>query len=134
MVLLLILGLLLLGCTQQGGTNGTTGGTTGTQGGTGGAQGGTGTPGTTPSGGDVSTVQISDFAFQPAELSVKQGTSVTWVNEDSVTHIVKMDSVFESPGLGKGQSYTHMFTEAPGDYPYSCAIHPSMQGKITVTK
>ena len=136
MILLLVLGLLLLGCAQQGGTAGTTDATTGTQGGTGGTQNGAGTPGTTLSGGgvEVSTVRISGFAFQPAELSVKQGDSVTWVNDDSAPHTIKMEGVFESSTLAKGQSYTHKFTEAPGDYPYSCAIHPSMHGKITVTK
>ncbi|MDD5171758.1 MAG: cupredoxin domain-containing protein [Candidatus ainarchaeum sp.] len=123
-ILLLALGLLLLGCTQQGGTGGYGTGT----------QGGTGTPSGTPSGtGATSTVHISGYAFQPADLTVKQGTTVTWVNDDSVPHHLKMNGVFESSTLSNGQSYTHTFTEAPGSYPYSCTIHPSMQGTVTVT-
>lgn len=80
------------------------------------------------------TVSIKDFAFNPVEITVKQGQKVTWVNEDSVSHTVKAGDLFESPMLQKGDSYQHTFTEEPGEYPYTCGIHPSMHGMIVIVE
>ena len=80
----------------------------------------------------TNTVTIKNFAFDPATLTVSVGTNVTWINEDSVNHIVKSDTdVFESASLSSGQSFTHTFTTI-GTYNYTCSIHPSMHGKIIV--
>jgi len=130
MIILLILSVLLIGCYQQG-SNPATGDNNATAGG--GAQTGGGSSGSGgASGAGSTTVRISGFAFDPAELTVKQGDTVVWVNEDSVPHTIKMGSAFESSQMGKGDSAEHTFTETPGEYPYSCAIHPSMHGKIIV--
>ena len=42
-------------------------------------------PTTTPSTSKV-TVTMIDFAFQPAALTIKPGTTVTWVNNGAVAH------------------------------------------------
>src|SRR5947209_2226700 len=34
----------------------------------------------------TSSVMINNFAFSPAHITVKQGTTVTWTNKDSVAH------------------------------------------------
>jgi len=114
---LLLLGMLILGCTQPTGNGGNneTGNTT---------------KPTDANG--VAVVKIQGFAFSPAETSVKQGGTVVWVNEDSVPHTVTGGTVFSSPTLAKGENYSHTFTEPPGEYDYSCSIHPSMHGKIIV--
>ena len=79
------------------------------------------------------TVIIQNFAFSPNSLTVKAGTNVTWINQDSTTHTVTSDDgAFQSSGnLNKGDNYTFTFTKA-GTYPYHCSMHPSMTGKIIV--
>ena len=78
------------------------------------------------------TVMIQNFTFTPNTLTVKAGTNVTWINQDSAVHDVTSDSgSFTSPDLNKGDKYTHNFTK-PGEYSYYCDEHPSMTGKVIV--
>jgi plastocyanin len=79
------------------------------------------------------TVTIKGFAFNPSSLTVKVGTKVTFVNEDSVTHTATSsgNAPIDSGDLTKGQSYTVTFTK-PGTYSYICTIHQYMKGSIVV--
>jgi amicyanin len=81
------------------------------------------------------TVTIKDFAFSPDTLNVKVGTTVTFVQEDSVPHNATGSGpagFIKSPTLTKGQTYTVTFTKA-GTYPYICTIHPYMHGTVVVS-
>ena len=79
-----------------------------------------------------STVTIQNFTYSPNTLTVKAGTNVTWINQDSAVHDVTSDSgAFSSPDLNKGDKYTYNFTKT-GEYAYHCDEHPSMTGKIIV--
>ena len=80
------------------------------------------------------SIDISNFAFNPASLSLKVGDSVTWTNKDSASHTVTSDSGSElgSNALSNGQSYSHTFN-TPGTYSYHCTIHPMMTGTISVS-
>lgn len=80
----------------------------------------------------TASVSIKNFAFNPASLTVKVGTTVTWVNNDSTPHQIK-SGTFNSNIMSNGQTFQFTFSSA-GEYNYSCAIHPSMQGKIVVTQ
>jgi plastocyanin len=87
----------------------------------------------TPSGeAAASAVAIKDFAFAPADLTVKTGTTVTWTNQDGATHTVTFDSGPTSDNLGNGATYQQTFGTA-GTFPYHCRIHSSMKGTVTVT-
>jgi plastocyanin len=79
------------------------------------------------------TVTIKNFAFQPSVLTVKKGTTITWVNEDSVAHTVTSDDgKFPSSGnLDKADTYQFQFN-TPGSYGYHCSPHPFMKGTINV--
>ena len=78
-------------------------------------------------------VTIKNFAFNPGNLTVAKGTTVTWKNDDSATHRIKSgDGSFDSKDLKNGDSFDHTFDTA-GSFDYICGIHPSMKGKITVT-
>ena len=78
------------------------------------------------------------FEFAPRLLDVPAGTSVTWLNHDSVVHSVTHGTaeapgeLFDSGLFDQDQSYTFAFDE-PGEYAYFCARHSFMQGTITVT-
>ena len=79
------------------------------------------------------SASIIDFGFQPASLSVKAGTTVTWKNTGAVAHTVTAnDSSFDSGHVAPGASFQHTFTTA-GTYAYHCAIHPAMTATVVVT-
>lgn len=84
---------------------------------------------------NANKVNISNFAFSPATLTVKKGTTVTWTNNDSVTHTVTSNSDHgpSSGNLSPGQTYNFTFTDE-GTFNYSCTIHPEMHGAVTVTE
>jgi amicyanin len=77
-------------------------------------------------------VDIVDFAFSPAALTITVGDSVTWTNLDFVVHTAtSTGGAFDSGDLEQGESYTLTFTE-PGTYDYLCTPHPTMTGRIVV--
>ena len=81
----------------------------------------------------ANTVTIQNMAFNPSTLNVQVGTTVTWINKDSVTHDVVSDTgLFTSGNLTNGMSYNYTFNQT-GSFPYHCAIHPSMTGTIVVS-
>ncbi len=78
------------------------------------------------------TVEIADFAFAPATLTITVGDTVTWTNQDAVAHTATSTAgVFDSGDLEQGESYSATFT-APGTYDYLCTPHPSMTGRVVV--
>lgn len=93
------------------------------------------TPTVTPTTAPTSSgnaVSIASFAFGPASLTVNVGTTVTWTNNDSVTHTVTANAgAFDSGPLTPGQSFHFTFHTA-GTYAYHCSIHPTMKATIIV--
>jgi amicyanin len=79
------------------------------------------------------TIKIANFTFDPPTLTVKAGTTVTWVNADDIPHLVtQKDGKFHSSALDTNDKFSQTFSTA-GTVEYYCAIHPKMTGKIVVT-
>jgi len=77
-------------------------------------------------------VEIEDFAFTPAEITITTGTTVKFSNKDNVAHSVKADDgSWGSASLAKGEEFFFTFT-TPGTYTYHCEPHTSMTGTIIV--
>jgi plastocyanin len=78
------------------------------------------------------SVSIIDFEYQPADLTIKTGDTVTWINNGTADegHNV-VGGELESPTLHTGESYSHTFQTA-GTIDYVCTIHPDMKGAILV--
>lgn len=76
------------------------------------------------------SVNIQDFAFSPATVTIKTGDAVKWTNSDSAPHTISA-SGFGSQNLNTGDSYSRTFAAA-GTYDYICGIHPSMKGTVIV--
>jgi plastocyanin len=76
-------------------------------------------------------VTIDNFTFQPMQLTVKVGTTVTWKNHDDIPHTVVSAGKFRSKTLDTDDSFSFTFTAA-GDYKYFCSLHPHMTGMIKV--
>ena len=84
----------------------------------------------------TSTVDLPpSYKFEPAAITAKPGTTVTWKNDDHFTHSVQfLDGGL--PGapmvMDPGASTTFTF-DHPGVYHYQCHLHPqNMQGTVTV--
>src|SRR6266853_994533 len=85
----------------------------------------------------IITDSSGSFAFNPASLTIKVGTTVTWKNTTAVPHTVTSD---DSKSFDSGtanpiaaQSGTFSFTfKTPGTFAYHCAIHHFMKAKIIV--
>ncbi len=81
-------------------------------------------------------VIIKNHSFNPPEVEIKTGETVSWKNEDLTPHTVVSDpegQAFKSNLIIWKGTFSHLL-ESPGEYPYHCSIHPNMHGKVTVQK
>ena len=82
-------------------------------------------------------VYMVNTTYNPNNLTVAAGTTVTWTNQDPFQHAVVYssgpDSVFTNT-IPVGGTFQHIFT-SPGTYSYYCAIHgtPTTGMHATVT-
>jgi plastocyanin len=80
------------------------------------------------------TIMITGNVFTPANMTVKAGSTVRWVNGDDHPHNIEFSNKAFSTStylLGAGQSASQLFNR-PGIYDYDCKIHSYMHGTITV--
>jgi len=78
------------------------------------------------------TVSMDHSTFIPSEITVAPGTTVTWVNVETMPHtVVDLNKAFRSKTLVKDGTFSFTFT-TPGDFDYLCSIHPNMKGKVIV--
>ena len=79
----------------------------------------------------------TDSCYTPSKIIIKQGDSVTWVNEDTAFHSVtsgyydEPSNLFDSGHLDPEGSFTFIF-ENIGTYDYFCTLHPWMKGQVIV--
>ena len=77
-------------------------------------------------------IEINNFAFTPATITIPVGTKVTWTNKDEITHnVVSADKTIRSQALDTDDKFTFTFTQA-GTFSYVCSIHPRMKGTVVV--
>jgi plastocyanin len=94
-------------------------------------------------------INLSSLMFHPSTTTVKVGTTITWRNDEPITHTVtsgRFEGVDKTTGLrssqdpdgtfnaklsGKGKTFSFTFTK-PGTYTYYCDIHQGMNATITV--
>lgn len=87
--------------------------------------------------GSMLQIEIRDDQYEPLEMTVVVGTTVTWTNRDLYPHTVtagkpgKPSGTFDSGNIQGDQTYSFTF-DSPGEYEYYCKIHPRMRGKIIV--
>ncbi len=77
------------------------------------------------------TVVIEGMRFQPAELAVKRGDRVVWVNRDVVPHTATAGRAFDSPPIAPGASWTTTL-KRHGRHDYRCSLHPMMKASLVV--
>lgn len=78
---------------------------------------------------------LTNWHFDPAEVTVPAGSTVVWVNTGKEEHTVtsdpgspeKFDSGYKKPGA----SWQRVFSR-PGRFSYYCEPHPWMKGTVVV--
>ena len=77
-------------------------------------------------------VTIENFAFDPADLTVSVGDTITWSNKDSAAHTATADGgSFDTGTIAAGSSKSVTFSTA-GTFAYHCKIHASMTARVVV--
>jgi plastocyanin len=72
-------------------------------------------------------------SYSPIIIQIITGTTVTWINNDSVIHTVTdIGGTFDSDLIQPDSSWKHTFYNE-GKYTYFCTIHPWMKGIVIVT-
>lgn len=121
LMILPLAALLACGGGSDSTSPGTTGGTTG------------GTGGTTAVA--TNAVDMKNLAFGPEAIKVASGATVTWTNQDGVTHNVTFDggAVAPSGPVAAGAATALTMPTAAGTYTYKCTIHgAAMSGSVQV--
>lgn len=80
------------------------------------------------------TVNMDNYAYVPAQLTVSAGTTVVWLNHDDEDHTVTSvgnPAPLDSPKIVKDKSFEFTFAD-PGTYNYHCTIHDGMDGVVIV--
>ena len=89
----------------------------------------------------IAIVRITKAGFEPATLSVKQGTKIVWDNSDSSLHQVASNPYPKDTGLpglksailNNAQSYSYT-ANAVGTFGYHDQLTPTINGTLVVQK
>jgi plastocyanin len=74
------------------------------------------------------TVSISNYQFEPKELTIEPGTVVVWKNNAGRHTVTADDKGFESPTLAAGEEFRRTF-EREGRFRYYCSLHGATGGR-----
>src|SRR5689334_4771053 len=95
----------------------------------------------------AASVNTALLAFDPKEVRIKAGQTVSWVGGDNITHVLVEgtydvgpdglrtketgDKAFSLRLTKKGQQVSHTYDKA-GTFTYFCSIHKGMNGTVVV--
>jgi plastocyanin len=83
----------------------------------------------------VVSVEIREFKFEPATVTVHEGDTVEWKNNDIVPHTATAEGAknpaFDSGTIHKGAAWRFV-ARKKGTYNYICRLHPNMKGQLIV--
>ena len=84
----------------------------------------------------ITTIHLSNNTFVPAVLAVLPGTHITWMNDDSVVHVVKATGdhagMFTSGQIVHGATAGFDFPQYLGTYEFTDPSYPGMNGTIII--
>ena len=90
-------------------------------------------------GGGGAQVGMQNIQFDPKDITVKPGETITFTNDEAVPHDVHKTSgpgddfsSGDTGGMQEGDTF-ELKLDQPGKYDYVCKVHaPGMAGSITV--
>ena len=82
---------------------------------------------------EIQTASDGSWTFEPAQVEIPAGTTVTWINKTDTAHTITGDVLaFEDSGpLALDDSFSQVFND-PGIFTYHCSPHPFMIGTVVV--
>lgn len=83
---------------------------------------------------DIVDIEIRQFQFIPAEITVSPGTTIRWTNKEKRQyHNVWFEELGEEEPdyLFPEDRYQRTFNDT-GSFPYRCGPHPKMRGIVHV--
>src|ERR1051326_4360748 len=85
-------------------------------------------------GGGQASVNIVDFAFDPAAVTINVNDSVVWTWVGPTIHTTTSTTGLWDSGImsSTAPQFTHTFSSS-GSFPYICTLHPFMTASVTVT-
>jgi plastocyanin len=88
-----------------------------------------------PAGAADHNVSITKSGFSPASLTIPNGDSVTWKNNDTTNHQIVSDnnSFTTTRVLSPGQTATRIFPNA-GTFAYHDGVNQALKGTVVVTQ
>lgn len=91
-----------------------------------------------PPGTDKPGCQETQECYDPSQVTIHVGGSVTWINNDTTPHtvtsglpLVGRDELFDSSLIMPETTFSYSFFEM-GEYDYFCMMHPWKQGIVVV--
>ncbi len=76
-----------------------------------------------PGGPTIHRVLLQQFAFSPQEITIVEGDSIVWINQDGAPHNIAFDDGRSvSDNFFQGQTFERTF-DAPGTYEVFCSLH-----------
>jgi plastocyanin len=88
------------------------------------------TTGVVPVRAETVTVTIEKMMFSPAEISVRPGDTIEWINKDILAHTATVKEDWEVV-IPPGKSGRVVLKEATS-VDYYCRFHPNMKGRISM--
>lgn len=87
----------------------------------------------------VATIMLQDSGFSPEEITVADGTTVTWINQGTKQHELNFHTdAIKKPLISPGESWSRTFYVPDGHESWhfgcDCEKHYWEHGKVTVTK
>lgn len=78
------------------------------------------------------TIEIGQFKFSPASLSVRTGDHITWINRDIVPHTATADDGSWDTGEIGTNASSEIVISADFGQSYYCRFHPSMKANVSI--
>ncbi len=76
-------------------------------------------------------VTIENMEFSPAQIDVKVGDRIEWVNKDILAHTATVNGGWDV--MIPPKKSASLVVGAAKSVDYYCRFHPNMKGRITVT-
>jgi plastocyanin len=76
-------------------------------------------------------VVIEAMRFEPAQLNVKPGDVVEWVNKDAFPHTATAPGKFDTGEIAPGARKSLRIV-GKGQLDYICALHPTMKAQLNL--
>jgi plastocyanin len=83
----------------------------------------------------LTTIHMQNNAFIPPELIALPGSGITWINDDTTAHSLKMsfpDGGFNTGDILPGSQWSYTFGKKEGTFNISDVYHPDMKGTVVI--